>query len=372
MKTQISQNIRKLRLNLNMTQEILADKLGVSTQAVSRWENAVTLPDITLLPMIANIFNVTIDAIFGNNKDDIQQKIDETYTKLSKSKSLQERIAVARELCAEYPMMREPKFILFDELVSPSSTSKEQKEGIKMGYELLATLRSDEYWRRDSLISGMIAIIPEEELGEFIGKFTHDSSLDSMLVRRYHWKHEREKWFEKYAKMMYVELRRYFNAYADLLLKTLDKTEAKKLAEGRIKMLNVLSEIDCPIDSVIGDGKTDIFILWRIEWGIRLAAYSDNADVAINILKEVLQLYKMLKDHPANKPLDNRITLFAPILIYVEYKEKWDSYEVIPRIADIGISAFSLDFLKKRLENPVFDWLKDNDEFRKFNAELDI
>lgn len=370
MKTQISKNIRKFRLSSNMTQEILADRLGVSTQAVSRWENAVTLPDITLLPVIANIFNVTIDTLFGNNKDDIQHKIDEACTKLSKSKSKQERTAIARELCAEYPTMREPKFILFDELATPLSTPKEQKEGVKLGYELLATLRSDEYWQRDSLISGMIAIIPEDELGEFIGKFAHESSLDSMLVRRYHWNNEQEKWFEKLAKMMYVELRHYINAYADKLLKSLERAEARKLAEGRIKTLNVLSGADCPVDSVIGDGKVDIFTLWRMEWGIRLAAYSDNADTALDILNDVLGLFVKLSEHPATEPLDSRTSVFAPLEMYVEYNKKWDAYEIIPCMEDIGVSGFSNDFFKDRLEFPTFDWLKDNDKFKKIKASI--
>lgn len=371
MKTQISQNIRKLRLNSNMTQEILAEKLGVSVQAVSRWENAVTMPDITLLPIIANIFNVAIDTLFGNNKDNIQLRIDETYTKLSKAKSIQERIAIAKELCNEYPILREPKFILFDELATPSSTPEDQREGVKLGYELLATLRSDEYWQRDNIISGMIAILSEDELGEFIGKFTHTSSLDSMLIRRYHWNNERDKWFEKYAKMMYVELRHYFNGYADKFLKTLDKTAARKLSESRIKMLNIISEATCPIDSVIGDKKIDIFILWRIEWGIRLAAYNDSAEVSINILGEVIELYKILKAHPVSKPLDTRTPLFAPIEIYIEHIEKWDGCSLKPYMSDIGADGFSMDFLRNRLESKAFDWLRNNEKFQKIEIDIE-
>ncbi|MBS5853138.1 MAG: helix-turn-helix transcriptional regulator [Staphylococcus sp.] len=39
----------------------LAEQLGVSFQAVSRWENSVTFPDITMLPLLANMFDVTVD-----------------------------------------------------------------------------------------------------------------------------------------------------------------------------------------------------------------------------------------------------------------------------------------------------------------------
>ena len=52
------------RLNA-MTQEDLAKKLNVSTQAVSKWEQKITSPDIMLLPIIADTFNIPIDELFG-------------------------------------------------------------------------------------------------------------------------------------------------------------------------------------------------------------------------------------------------------------------------------------------------------------------
>ena len=48
-----------------MTQEELAQKLNVSTQAVSKWEQKITSPDIMLLPELASIFNISIDELFG-------------------------------------------------------------------------------------------------------------------------------------------------------------------------------------------------------------------------------------------------------------------------------------------------------------------
>ena len=48
-----------------LTQEELAEKAGVSTQAVSKWEQQISCPDIMLLPALANIFKITIDELFG-------------------------------------------------------------------------------------------------------------------------------------------------------------------------------------------------------------------------------------------------------------------------------------------------------------------
>ena len=57
----LGENIRRFRKKMKMTQEELADKIGVSFQAVSKWENA---PDISLLPLLAEVFNCRIDDLF--------------------------------------------------------------------------------------------------------------------------------------------------------------------------------------------------------------------------------------------------------------------------------------------------------------------
>lgn len=61
----IGTNIRALRLRRELTQEQVAAKLGVTYQAVSKWENDTNTPDIALLPEIAALFGVTIDALFS-------------------------------------------------------------------------------------------------------------------------------------------------------------------------------------------------------------------------------------------------------------------------------------------------------------------
>ena len=61
---EISNKIKQLRHKSGLTQEQLATRLGVSAQSISKWENAVAMPDITLLPLIAEAFGVSIDELF--------------------------------------------------------------------------------------------------------------------------------------------------------------------------------------------------------------------------------------------------------------------------------------------------------------------
>lgn len=64
-KTTLGQKIGSLRREKEWTQEELAEKLGVSAQAVLKWENDVSCPDIMLLPEISKLFGVTVDALLG-------------------------------------------------------------------------------------------------------------------------------------------------------------------------------------------------------------------------------------------------------------------------------------------------------------------
>ena len=89
----IGENIKELRKTHGITQEQLAENLGISFQAVSKWENNIAFPDITLIPALAEFFGVTIDYLFAcsNNisKDEPVYEVKviqpETFTDSSKA-----------------------------------------------------------------------------------------------------------------------------------------------------------------------------------------------------------------------------------------------------------------------------------------------
>ncbi len=60
----MGENISRLRRRIGMTQEMLAYRLGVSAQAVSKWERQLSCPDVSLLPIMAEVFGVSIDELF--------------------------------------------------------------------------------------------------------------------------------------------------------------------------------------------------------------------------------------------------------------------------------------------------------------------
>lgn len=75
MNVYFSDNIRRLRKGRDMTQEALADFLGVTFQAVSKWERGESYPDIELLPKIAGLFDVTTDNLLGVDAQKSEEEI---------------------------------------------------------------------------------------------------------------------------------------------------------------------------------------------------------------------------------------------------------------------------------------------------------
>lgn len=71
----LGENIRKLRQKREITQETLADFLGVTFQSVSRWERGESYPDITLLPEIAGFFKISVDELLGVNRTEDEKEL---------------------------------------------------------------------------------------------------------------------------------------------------------------------------------------------------------------------------------------------------------------------------------------------------------
>ena len=80
MNMNIGSAIKKLRMDSKITQEEVAQHLGISFQAVSKWETGTTMPDISLLPEIAAFFGVRIDALFSVDHEDELNRIRHVLT----------------------------------------------------------------------------------------------------------------------------------------------------------------------------------------------------------------------------------------------------------------------------------------------------
>ncbi|MBR6789358.1 MAG: helix-turn-helix transcriptional regulator [Oscillospiraceae bacterium] len=156
MQLQLGTKIRELRRRDGRTQENLADALGVTPQAVSRWESGGSYPDMEIIPAIANYFGITIDELFGYHNDR-ERKVDAILDRIGafgiKSRGddlwVDECVQILREGLAEFPKNERLLMALADTL-SEAGWRKHQEwlyyddEGfIRHDYD---RHRKNEYW----------------------------------------------------------------------------------------------------------------------------------------------------------------------------------------------------------------------------------
>lgn len=84
MNINIGNKIRELRKQKNISQDVLANYLGVTFQAVSKWENGTAMPDAALIPAIASFFKVSTDELFDFNLYEIEKNVEAITDEYSK------------------------------------------------------------------------------------------------------------------------------------------------------------------------------------------------------------------------------------------------------------------------------------------------
>ena len=72
----LGEKIKTLRKQKNISQEVFANYLGVSFQAVSKWETGNTMPDVTMIPAIASFFGVSTDELFDFNLFEMEKQVE--------------------------------------------------------------------------------------------------------------------------------------------------------------------------------------------------------------------------------------------------------------------------------------------------------
>ena len=178
MQLDLGQKIRELRRRDGRTQEALAEAIGVTSQAVSRWEANGGYPDMEMIPSIANYFGISIDELFGYNNER-SQKIDALAEKIDYMNfqnngvdiNIDECISFARTALIEFPgneklmlclasvlynagYVRYGEYHLSDESgydvldIETHRTYDEWKEAISLYEKLLKTLQTGELHHR--------------------------------------------------------------------------------------------------------------------------------------------------------------------------------------------------------------------------------
>ncbi len=103
MNLDFGENLKKLRRSRDMTQDELAEALGLSIQAISRYETQAAYPDIEMLPVIAGYFGVTVDSLLGVSGEVKERRRGEYCMKASTEKNPEKRLEILKKWCSEFP-----------------------------------------------------------------------------------------------------------------------------------------------------------------------------------------------------------------------------------------------------------------------------
>lgn len=101
-----NKRLKKLRTDSNITQDALAEYLGISYQAVSKWENALGYPDISLIPAISNFFGVSSDYLLGIDLENSEGKIEKILSdarKFTHTGEIKKSICIIEDALKNFP-----------------------------------------------------------------------------------------------------------------------------------------------------------------------------------------------------------------------------------------------------------------------------
>ena len=139
---QLGEKIRELRKKKNISQEILAQFLGVSFQAVSKWENGSAMPDVSLIPAIASFFGVSIDDLFDYNRLEAERNVKaiclEAYEYRESDPARSE--VILREGLKRYP----GNDVILNNLLYTMQSPERSEEIISICKTLVESTRDDE------------------------------------------------------------------------------------------------------------------------------------------------------------------------------------------------------------------------------------
>ena len=292
----IAENIRRLRQEHNLTQGQLAERLGVSYQAVSRWENETTYPDIELLPVIASLFGVTVDWLLGSTPSDQETAIRQSWDRLKALTDPKERISLLKQMHRDYP----DDWYLFVRLCAEVTDLNEKRQ---LTAKLVA--ESPVPYARALAIRHLIRDESEETIMERMYQYNiPEECWNEFLEDRYRARGETDKYRRKRQAVLRDCLRKAMHRMTESGTDCLPLNPAENYA-GATTILAIISALtNSQLTSehpVAGDGAPDLWFSERVWAGISIAcslSAKGELEQAIAVLEDAADLIRRVRKLP--------------------------------------------------------------------------
>lgn len=376
MKLNLGENIRKYRKAIGLTQEQLADRLGVSCQSVSRWECGDGYPDMELLPALAGLFGVTYDQLLADEQDDQLTRLQELLGSLETAAEQRDDTRVVeylRTICRNMIRYREfaselqrvPAAIERYNAEIPAAVLSEFRRYVD---ELQRHVPRATIW--GLALRTLAAVEDDEHIDEFLQKRTAHIDLNGEELLRYRYIIRKDS--EKLAYMNQLHrfqlLHKLFNDWESWQKSYTE--ENGRISERYLACLHALHDIvPEPEHPVSGDGTLDLWAGIRLELGFRKAAYEIHTDRignafvtledTVNLLEQFMSLGPFTQ-LTCRSPLFPTFTVDALIANSAKKKEGLYIYGNLYNWRGLIIPGRYLKFLEKWT---VFDPVRDDPHF---------
>lgn len=309
MKLNFADNLRTMRTANHLTQEKLAEILGVSVQTVSRWETRTSYPDVELLPVLAELFGVTVDELLGVTAALREQRKQEEWSRVYEvvGKDTAETVRLLRQMRRDYPTDPQIAQWLCSQIgwLAPDIAPDEMRE-LRSAAEWLLTDFQDNAVREEAIF-GLVLAEEDAKFPEILDRYAVkwlDLSRNSLLAKRYRARGETEKC--EYIDQLRLSEQMTFLANMD------DPPTALRCID---LFTNTNADGKRPVS---GDGVPDLWFGQRVFLGLRLMKqYVKNGaefrEPAFSVAEDALSLYEALLALPENAPLTYRCKMFDRI-----------------------------------------------------------
>lgn len=338
MKLNIGENIRSFRRKMNLTQEQLADRLGVSFQSVSRWENGLTYPDMELLPALTGIFGVTADELLGVSEARREQAAEEVLRELTKlsereDASPERMIELIREIRRNHLTPYSIFHLRYSVNINVTRRFPELLPEIRLTMEQALERNDLDITDRKMIIQLMTIIEDDEHIEKFLDRYAsgEDQSKAALLNTRYFRRGDWDKFEPIRQQMLFTYIDKiigwdgqWFN-----LGRPRDVGVNMLLSELQIDFLHKLcGQTPDEKHPVSGNGELDFWVRERVFIGLKAAARaaaSGDPEKAFVILEDVISLLE--KAMEITEPVELRCS--SPFLADVSFtaQEDWNTHD---------------------------------------------
>ncbi len=325
MKLKLGENLRRLRKERELTQEQFSDAIGVSFQAVSRWENGTAYPDMELLPALSSFFGVSVDTLLGcpevEKEEQAESLLAELYKEACKDPfDVNTIIALIRDF-RRYHLNSKcaGRFWSTNQNMMACYRSPEVLPEVRKTAELLLQKN------RDSQVIWYMAMLEEEErLDAFLEQYAADELLtkDNLKSTRYALLKDYERYEPiKQHERFFALTQKVFVSWHDTR-RPADPMAVLQMNDMQLSFLHAINrQTPNATHPLSANGELDCFLETRLWLGVnRISALAklNRFDEALVVLEDAVGMLERLMTIALPLTLRSTSPYFSGIILRVE------------------------------------------------------